>query len=125
MNRWNRCIVQTGVKLDRFLSAFLDSPERSIFLIAGGGFDPRTTSVAKRLATMKSPIKRGLFIREERPGAAIDLRRIADANTATLCNHIVNSEVQEISIFAEGNAVVGGRETAKLLARQNFSGVTD
>lgn len=125
MNRWHRCVKLDGGALDEFFGNYLDRPERSILLIAGAGFDPRSTSVASRLAAMQQPTKRGLFIREERPGAPTKLRELADVHSDELIGHIKDSVVVELTIFAEGNAVVGGREIAKLLALQDFTEITD
>jgi len=125
MNRWHRCIKLEGCALDEFLRDYIDRRERSLLLIAGAGFDPRSTSIAQRLATLDLVKKRGLFLREERPGAPAKLRDMADINAGKLSEYITDSEVVEIPIFAAGNAVVGGREVAKLLAQQDFGGLTD
>ncbi|MDT4966947.1 MAG: hypothetical protein QOJ64_1684 [Acidobacteriota bacterium] len=125
MNRWNRCVKLEGSALEDFFDNYLGSSERSLLLIAGGGFDPRSTSIARRVAAMGAPRKRALIIREERPGAPSKLREQADVHTAELSKLIADSSVADVPIFAEGNAVVGGREVAKLLGQQDFSGVTD
>src|ERR1700730_10642376 len=125
MNRWNRCVKLEGSALEDFFDNYLDSSERSILLIAGGGFDPRSTSIARRVAAMGAPRIRALNNRKERPGAPSKLREQADVHTAELSKLIADSSVAEVPIFAEGNAVVGGREVAKLLGQQDFSGVTD
>jgi hypothetical protein len=125
MNRWDRCVKLHGSALEDFFGNYLDDRRRRIFLIAGGGFDPRSTSIAARIARMAAPEKRAIFIREERPGAPAQLRNQADIHTSQLTDLIADSSVVEIPIFAEGNAVVGGREIAKLLGNQNFEGVSD
>ncbi len=84
MNRWHRCVKLDGSALEDFFCNYLDRPERSILLIAGAGFDPRSTSVAHRLAAMQHPKKHGVFIREERPGAPTKLRELADVHSSEL-----------------------------------------
>jgi hypothetical protein len=125
MNRWHHCVKLDGSDLDAFFANYLDRPVRYLLLIAGGGFDPRSTSIAKRISAMGGPHKRGVIIREERPGAPSELREWANVHTDELTKLIPDSSVAEVPIFAEGNAVVGGREIAKLLGRQDFDGVTD
>ena len=117
MNRWHHCVKLDGLALDDFFSNYLDRPGRYLLLIAGGGFDPRSTSIAKRISAMSGPQKRGVIIREERPGAPSELRERADVHTEELSKLISDSAVAEVPIFAEGNAVIGGREIAKFLGR--------
>lgn len=125
MNRWHRCVKLDGSALEHFFRDYLDSPKRYLLLIAGGGFDLRSTSIGRRISAMKRPKKRAIIIREERPGAPPQLRRLADTHTEELGRLIPDAIATEIPIFAEGNAVVGGRETARLLEAQDFGEITD
>lgn len=125
MNRWDHCVKLAGHAVDEFFSDYLDDGARRLLLIVGGGFDPRSTSIAHRISGLKQPRKRALLIREERPSAPSKLRERADVHTGEIARLIPDSSIAEISIFADGNAVVGGREVAKLLAQQNFDDFTD
>ena len=125
MNRWDRCVKLSGRELDEFFKDYLDHDGRRLLLIAGGGFDPRSTSIAHRISALQQPQKRALVIREERPSAPSKLRERADVHTAEITELLPESCVAEISIFANGNAIIGGREVAKLLGQQNFHDFTD
>lgn len=125
MNRWDRCIVQRGSEVDTFLRDFLAAPERQLFVIAGGGFDPRSTVLGEALAKLRKAEIEALIIREERPGAGSELRKRADENCAHLCQLLPRARVVSIHVFADDTAVIGGREIVRELNGVDFSGITD
>ena len=125
MNRWDRCIVQRGTEVDAFLRDFLVAPERHLFLIVGGGFDPRSTVLGEAVAKFDKPGTAALIIREERPNAAAALRARADANSTRLREALPRATVASIRVFADDNAVIGGREVVRVLSGLDLRGVTD
>jgi hypothetical protein len=68
---------------------------------------------------------RGLFLREERPRAEAELARRAEANQERLLALLPGSPVREIGVFAEDNAVVGGRNAVAVVQEVSLAGLTD
>ena len=122
--RWDPCVAHRGLEVDGFVAEYFARPERRIVLLAGAGFDPRSTAVATRLATAGASV-RGLFIQENRPNPAQDLLARASANTSALLAAIENRELIPVDIFGGDGAVTGGRNIIALLGREDFDGVTD
>ena len=112
---WERCIYHEGAETDSFLQAYMAEPHRSVLLIAGAGFDPRTTALAERLAKHGSGRARGYFLREERPRPNSELVARADLHERALRGHLPESSVHRLEVFAADNAVVGGRKAVKLV----------
>ena len=125
MNRWDRCIVQRGTEVNAFLRSYLTTAGRRLFLIAGGGFDPRSTVLGETLVREGEVDISTLLIREERPNAAPALRERADANCARFRELFPDTTEESIRVFADDNAVIGGREIARVLSGLNLAGVTD
>jgi len=44
--KWEPCIYHRGQHADQFVQEYLALPGRKVLLIAGAGFDPRSTRVA-------------------------------------------------------------------------------
>ncbi len=122
--RWDPCISHRGADVDDFVAKYFGLPDRQVLLIAGAGFDPRSTAVATRLAATGAP-SRALFLQENRPNPAQGLVQRATANTAALLRAIANREMVSVDIFGADGAVTGGRNAITLLSRQNFEGLTD
>ena len=77
--RWDHCVVNREQNVERFVQEYLSQKQRSVCLIAGAGFDPRSTTFADLLAKHKVRTDSLLF-REERPSAAKKLRDAAEEN---------------------------------------------
>lgn len=122
--RWDPCISHRGPEVDSFVAEYFGLSDRQVLLIAGAGFDPRSTAVATRLAATGAPL-RALFLQENRPNPAQDLLQRATTNTGALLGAIGNREILAINIFGADGAVIGGRNAITLLTAQNFDGVTD
>src|SRR6267378_3315627 len=87
MNRsriWDRCINHRGAETQRFVADYFTDDKRRITLIAGIGFDPRSTRVCELLSSVASGRLKALFIREERPDPSRDLVKHADLNSRQL-----------------------------------------
>lgn len=123
--RWDPCVVQAGEKLNRFLSDFLDTPDRKCLVIAGAGFDPRAAFVPTRLSKFKHAKIRGIFFREERPNVQLKLRPRADAHQSEIASLLPDSVFPAIQVFADGKTVTGGRRAVETIRAESFDNVTD
>jgi len=123
--RWERCIVQRDSEVIVFIQDFLSQAHRKVLLIAGGGFDPRTTRSCELLAKHVGDRLQALFLREERPSTAVELREHAETNLAELLKVVPSPQVIPVNIFAPDNAVIGGREAVKAVARMTLDQFTD
>jgi hypothetical protein len=122
--RWDPCVAHRGHEVDEFIADYFGATERRILFVAGAGFDPRSTAVARRLATAGAAV-RALFIQENRPNPAQGLVERASANTEALLAAIAERQVVAVEIFGGDGAVVGGRNVITVLGRQAFDGITD
>jgi hypothetical protein len=122
--RWDPCISHRGAEVDGFVADYFALADRRVLLVAGAGFDPRSTAVATRLAATGAPL-RALFLQENRPSPAEGLVQRATANTSALLSTVANRELVAVDIFGTDGAVTGGRNAITLLGRQNFEGTTD
>ena len=122
--RWDPCIVHRGDQVDGFLIDYFAQPDRSVLLVAGAGFDPRSCAVAARLNNA-AVSARALLVREERPNPQQDQSVRADENTDRLLAMLVDPHVVPVEIFGPDGAVVGGRNIVNVLGRQDLEGVTD
>ena len=111
--RWDHCVVNREQDVERFVRDYLSHDEKKVCLIAGAGFDPRSTTFADLLAKHKVRTDSLLF-REERPSAAKKLRDAAEENLQTLAASLPNRRVEALSIFNEHNLLIGGKKLSKL-----------
>ena len=124
-SQWSRCIVQRGDDLEQFFLNYLGEASRRIFLLAGGGFDPRSTALAEKLAALPKTAVSAVWVRERRPISLIDLRTKAEANVESLVKLLPRSTVVDLNVFAADGAPIGGREMVRILQTLDFSEVTD
>ena len=124
--QWERCIHHRGCEAATFISDFFAGSDRSVLLIGGAGFDPRSYYVAEQLTAVCGDRLRGFFLREERPDPSEQLLMMAENNDAHIRKLIPRVEVQDVQVFDIDNAPVGGRRTTRMLAeRVDLSGVSD
>jgi hypothetical protein len=113
---WENCLTHFDDGVERFITEYFSSADRRCLLIAGAGFDPRARLVADRLATAMGDRLYGLFLREDRGDAAVNLRTLADENERQLRLVVKRCTVQTIRIFsADDNAAIGGHGIISLL----------
>ena len=122
--RWDPCIAHRGDQVDGFLVHYFAQLDRSVLLVAGAGFDPRSCAVAARLSNSATCV-RALLIREERPNPPQDQLDRAVVNTDSLLATLADRQVVSVEIFGPDGAVVGGRNIIKILSQQDLGGVTD
>lgn len=123
--RWDRCIYHRGRHTEDFLKQYVGEAHRKVLLIAGAGFDPRSTAVSERLSQSCAGRTRGYFLREERPRPDAALVARADQNEKILLELLPGSVVQRLDIFAADNAAVGGRTAVGLVNSLPLDGLTD
>jgi len=121
---WDPCVWHRGDESEGFISEYFASESRSILLIAGAGFDPRSALLCQQLAAV-APKLRAVFVREQRPEPAKALLERADTNVCSLQKLVPSHDILLIDIFGYGNAVVGGRNIVREISKQNFHGITD
>jgi hypothetical protein len=122
--RWDRCIEHRGTEVDAFVKSRFGSQSRRLLLVAGAGFDPRSTALSERLASVKDQVT-VVLIKEERPHSASDLGDRAGANLEKFRALHPMAAIRPVEIFGSDNAVVGGRNAIAALNGMSFDGVTD
>lgn len=123
--RWDPCISHTGNDAESFIASYFAEPGRKVLLIAGAGFDPRTTVVPKLLAQSAGANLRAMLFRENRPNPAPALLACAEANIAELLKILPAREMQQIEIFGTDGAVIGGRNVVNAVSKCDLNGITD
>jgi hypothetical protein len=122
--RWDPCVAHRGEEVDEFIAEYFPAPERRVLFISGGGFDPRSTAVARRIAVATKSVH-ALFFRENRPNPPQDQIARANDNIIALTAAIADHKVMPVEIFGADGAVVGGRNVIGVLNGQRFDGLTD
>jgi hypothetical protein len=122
--RWDPCISHRGAEVDNFITAYFGDADRRILLIAGAGFDPRSTAIAERLSTAEAPVRAILF-QENRPKPAQGLVKRAASNIGALTAAVADRVVIPVEIFGADGAVIGGRNVVGILSKQVFDGISD
>ena len=107
--KWEPCVTHEGDDVLTFIQNFF-AKERRVLLIAGAGFDPRSTIIAEHLSKQlinHSPTV--VFFREERPDPPAKLVSAANAHSEKI-NQLFNTvHIFSIDVFSKDDeAVVGG-----------------
>src|SRR5437762_7830121 len=114
--RWDRCVSHRAQAAEAFVREYFSQTDRQTKLIAGAGFDPRSTRFAELLVAAAGGRVSGLFLREERPSPEAALLSTANKNDDVLRKLVAQSTVERFDIFAVDNAPIGGRQVLKLLS---------
>ena len=117
--RWDPCVVHRGTDVDDFIDEYFGTSKRPFLFIAGLGFDPRSTILAKRFARIGASVS-AVFIKEDRTSSMGNLVSRAESNTQVLEKVIPEHTVERVEIFGTDEAVVGGRRAVNMLDRQDF-----
>lgn len=123
--RWQRCISHAHAEVETFMSSYFGNDDRRVVLIAGDGFDPRATSIAKLLKKYCKPPADGIFIKEERPGPDPQLIIKAAENLEELKPCVADAKIIDVDVFAPDGAVVGGRALLQKLESLQLDAYTD
>lgn len=123
--RWEPCVYHRGSHADAFLQDYLVGQGCNPLLIAGAGFDPRSVRVANLFPDRLRKHTQAILIREQRPNPAASLLARAVDHRDQLKKAFPLAQEHAIQIFARDNAIIGGREGAKLVSGQSLKGITD
>lgn len=123
--QWDPCIAHGSGASEEFLSAFFADTARRAVIIAGAGFDPRSTRATQLLAGILGSRLRGIFLREQRSAGQSPLSAVGDATARTLTALVPRSRVAAFQVFSTDNATVGGRRTVEALRSETWADVTD
>lgn len=123
--KWEPCIYHRGQHADQFVQEYLALPGRKVLLIAGAGFDPRSTRVAALFPELAKKNTVAVLLREERPNPEKVLVERAEQNRDRLMEEFPQSQEHFIQIFADDSAVIGGRSAASLMGKLSLDGITD
>lgn len=125
---WDPCISHGAGASEEFLTKFFTDAARRAVVIAGAGFDPRSSRATELLSAVLQGRLRGVFLREERSGgqgALGELGELGEANARRLRQLVPNSRIAPFPVFSGDNATVGGRQAVKALANESWADVTD
>ncbi|MHB0928817.1 MAG: hypothetical protein ACYC3W_07830 [Candidatus Nanopelagicales bacterium] len=123
-HRWDRCVAHRDPDVRKFIEEYFRGADRRVAVIAAAGFDPRSAVVCRLLSESAKDI-RAVLVREERPDPAPELVTRAAENLSKIEALVPKKRVVSVPVFGEKNAVVGGRNIVKELAKETFDGVTD
>lgn len=124
-SRWDRCVSHRGQEAEKFLSEFFSDTKRKVLIIAGAGFDPRSTAATALLAKTAPNRITGIFLRENRPNPATELKKRGDENEARLKKLVSNHSIEQIEIFDQYLAVIGGVQIVASAGKINPNDFTD
>lgn len=126
-SRWERCISHRSDAAEQFVRDYFKAEDRRVGLIAGAGFDPRSSRMAELLSGVAKDRSRALFLREERPVPDANLVDSAVENVRRLNNLIPDNVVESFDVFdRRDTAPVGGRRVIGVLGKKlNTGGLTD
>lgn len=125
--RWERCICHRSTTAEQFVRDYFKKVDRRVGLIAGAGFDPRSSRMAELLSGVAKNRVRALFLREERPAPDANLVNFAVENVQRLQGLIPDNTVESFDVFDKRDtAPVGGRRVIGVLEKKlNKNGLTD
>ena len=63
---WVNCVQQRGQEVSDFVSEHLGSAQRKALLIAGAGFDPRSTTITREISAKMNERVQGLFLKRRK-----------------------------------------------------------
>lgn len=125
VRRWDPCVFHRGESAETFCIEYFGDNGRKLLLIAGAGFDPRSSRSAELITTAASGRADGLFLREERANPDAHLVEGANANERSMKAAIPGARVERCDVFADDGAVIGGRRAMKILSEIDLSVYTD
>lgn len=123
-SRWDPCVSHYGDDIDEFLNEYLARRDRTILLVSGIGFDPRSGAIADRIAG-SGAVVRTLLVREHRPISSKGQRDRANQNRNVMLAKIPESREIDVEIFGSDDAVDGGRNVIEALRQEALESVTD
>jgi hypothetical protein len=123
--RWERCIDHRGAEVREFAEEHFGEAHRSVLMIGGAGFDPRSLTVPRLLASVCDGRLEGMFLRERRDGPDPGLLGRADANADRLRELVPRCTIRDIPVFEPDGAVSVGRNMVTAAAELDLARFTD
>jgi hypothetical protein len=123
--RWDPCVDHRGQETVRFFREYFAAPHRSCCLVAGAGFDPRSTITTEILAAALGDRLSAVFLREERPTPSPKTIASAARNVEVLRRLVPSAVFESIEVFAPDNAVVVGRNAVEKMRGHSYQSATD
>ncbi|MCC7419302.1 MAG: hypothetical protein IT428_03365 [Planctomycetaceae bacterium] len=93
--------------------------------MTGAGFDPRSTRIVDLIPPQCRANTQAILLREERPNPERALLELAIQNRDALMTAFSGAQEHFIQVFAEDNAVIGGRSAARIIRSLPLKGITD
>lgn len=122
---WDPCVTHSGKEAEDFSRAFFAEAHRRVLLLAGAGFDRRTTHTTSVLAPVLGSRVRAVFLKEKRGTSHAEVSGSATSNTSHLVTLVSNSRLAEFPVFSDDNATVGGKRVLEAIRDENLLDVTD
>jgi hypothetical protein len=123
--RWDGAIQHRGAEVDNFIKHYFAKDSRKVLLIAGAGFDPRSSKIIERLHSVLGTGLHAVLVREERPEPDLELRTRAQENHDHLLALAPGARTVHINVFATDGAAVLGRSVVERLRELDLSTFTD
>jgi len=117
-------IWHAGQSAETFFEEYF-SRKRSVLLIGGAGFDPRSCQVTKTLSQNANGRLEALFIREERSAASGSLKEKGDENQRALTDLVADSGVETLDVVASDNTVRVGLQVVKIVRNLDLAKFDD
>lgn len=122
---WEPCVYHRGTHADAFLREYLAGKTRRVLLVTGAGFDPRSTRIIELIPPEGRANTQAILLREERRNPEKALLDRAIQNRDALMKAFPGAQEHFIQVFADDNAVIGGRSAARLMGSLSLDGITD
>lgn len=122
---WDRCIQHRGLEARQFIADYFGKRSGKTLLIAGLGFDPRSTTIVELLSTQLKAKLTAVLVREDRPDPANELLRRAHLNRERISMLTGGFHEVTIDIFASDGAVIGGRNAASAISKLKLTEYQD
>ncbi len=123
--RWERCVDHRGAAVRSFAEAHFGEAHRRTLLVGGAGFDPRSLTVPRLLASVCEDRIEGLFLRERRAGPDPALLARADMHANELRALIAATQVLDVEVFEPDGAVALGRRVVDAVRGRDLGSYTD
>jgi hypothetical protein len=123
--RWERCIEHRGTEVREFAEQHFGGHHRRVLLIGGAGFDPRSLTVPRLLASVCGDRLEGMFLRERRTGPDASLLARAEVNAENLRTLVPDCSIRDIPVFEPDGAVSVGRNMVEAAAAIDLARFTD
>ena len=128
MSRGNwreKCVIFYNDCVESFYKQFFTSNSRRCIFIGGAGFDPRSVGILEKLCVSLGDRLDTIVVREKRPNPDSELLNRANKNLKIIESICRSLTIEEIDIFSDDNAVVGGHNAIRALEGIDCKNYTD